>query len=498
MLAVLSTVDWVIIAAYGALVVGLGWWHNRKQKTSEDYLLGGRRLPWWAVGVSLIATSFSSVSLIGWTQAGASSGLAWLQFQIGDLIGLLIVLSLFLPYFSNLRLTTAYEFLEVRFGSVAARLASGIFLVTVLARAGILLFAAAVPIAWLTHESITLCVVIVGSAALLYSAVGGLGAVVWTDTLQFLLIVVGVLACFVLIAQDLSGGAGAIFDALFGEKATPLVNFDPDPGTVPTFWSAIFAYGTLTVAVFGTNQQAVQRFLACRDMRASRRAAFLGWGLGAFVTFLTLSLGAAMALWFQAEGRTAGGDSIFADFIALRVPSGLRGVLLAAVLAAAMSSMDSAIHSMSTAAWVDFLRPRNGVASDRRALLTTRCLTVFFGLLAIAAGLYAAEQKEEIIQLLLRWMGFLAGPMLGLFLLGILTRKRVGQASAVAATLVGYGAVYLLNRPFEGLANAKGVAPSSVLGHQGIHHMWTAPVTLCLTISAGLLISGIAATRRPR
>ncbi len=498
MLAVLSTVDWVIIAAYGALVVGLGWWHNRKQKTSEDYLLGGRRLPWWAVGVSLIATSFSSVSLIGWTQAGASSGLAWLQFQIGDLIGLLIVLALFLPYFSNLRLTTAYEFLEVRFGSVAARLASGIFLVTVLARAGILLFAAAVPIAWLTHESITLCVVIVGSAALLYSAVGGLGAVVWTDTLQFLLIVVGVLACFVLIAQDLSGGAGAIFDALFGEKATPLVNFDPDPGTVPTFWSAIFAYGTLTVAVFGTNQQAVQRFLACRDMRASRRAAFLGWGLGAFVTFLTLSLGAAMALWFQAEGRTAGGDSIFADFIALRVPSGLRGVLLAAVLAAAMSSMDSAIHSMSTAAWVDFLRPRNGVASDRRALLTTRCLTVFFGLLAIAAGLYAAEQKEEIIQLLLRWMGFLAGPMLGLFLLGILTRKRVGQASAVAATLVGYGAVYLLNRPFEGLANAKGVAPSSVLGHQGIHHMWTAPVTLCLTISAGLLISGIAATRRPR
>lgn len=487
MLALLEALDWTVVGIYAAIVVSLGIWYGRKSKTAEDHLVGGRRLPWWAIGISIIATSFSSISLVALTDDGARRGMHYFHTQAGDLLGMVIVAAFFLPRYQKHNLLTAYELLELRFGRAASRLASALFVLTVLARAGILLFAIASPLAYLLEVPLAPCIVGVGLIAMVYSTLGGMRAVVWTDTLQFLLIIGSVVTCFVVLAADLPGGAQGLADAVSARTASPFPNFDPDPARFPTFWTGLLAYGILAASIFGTNQQTVQRFLATKDVRAARRAGFLGWGLGAVIAALCLALGAAIATWTVHQGGEVLAKDTLATFVGARLPGGLKGVVVAGLLAAAMSSMDSTIHSMATSTWVDFLRPRGGVANDRHVLRVTMLLTVIYGVFAILAGLYAASQGEAIIQLLLKWMGWLLGPMLGLFLLALFTRS-VSQGAALFGVGVGYLGAYAMNLPVEGAPEAQ-----PWLVTQGLSTLWTCALAAMLTLSGALLAAGLGA-----
>ena len=178
MLAAAAALDWIIVALYGVAVVVIATLAQRRQKSSDDYLMAGRCLPWWLVGVSIIATAFSSISLLGWTGLGYKSGPQWFQLQAGELAAILVVCALFLPFFSRFRITTAYEYLERRFGPKARKLASALFHVQVLARAGLFLFLTARALAVFTDLDVETSIVVVGLAAMVYSSAGGLGAVV--------------------------------------------------------------------------------------------------------------------------------------------------------------------------------------------------------------------------------------------------------------------------------------------------------------------------------
>jgi len=293
-LAALATLDWLIVAAYGLLVIGVAWWSKRRQKTSDDYLLGGGRLPWWLVGMSIIATAFSSISLVTWTGYAYYQGPALMPLQLGELAAILIVISVFLPFFARLDITTAYEFLGRRFGRGARWLASAVFHIAVLARGGLFLFLTAQVLAVFTGLNVPACILIVGAAAMLYSSIGGLGAVVWTDGVQMLLVVGGVGAALALVVGELPGGLGDVWAVVTDPERPASYNLDPSLAAHPTLLSSILAYGVLALAVGGTNQQAVQRYLACEDLRASRRAALLSWAVGALVTALTFGLGLAL------------------------------------------------------------------------------------------------------------------------------------------------------------------------------------------------------------
>jgi SSS family solute:Na+ symporter len=477
----LAALDGIVMAAYGAVVLGIGWWANRRQASTEDYFLGGRRLRWWAVGVSLIATSFSSVSLIGGTGFGYTVGMTWLQLQIGDLIAIVVVALVFLPRFSRMRLTTAYEYLEERFGVVARTTASALFLIQTLLRASILVYAPAVALATVLDWSVPGAILVCSAAAVVYSAFGGISAVVWTDLIQMAVILFAVVYAMTLVCNDVPGGFDTVVDEARGLGRTRIVTVSASTNTPYNLLGACIPYAVLAISLFGTGQQAVQRFLSCRDETAARRAAITGWAVGTVALGATLFLGACLAIWASHHHRPLdvdGADAVLPAFLRTRLPAGFAGLVLAAILASSMSSLDSAIHSMSTAVIVDFrrrfARRAPGAAAELRV---ARLTTVACGVLATIGALYAAQRGEALLNLLIGWLGYFAGPLLGLFLLGMLTR-RVREAEAMAGVVAALAAVtWLVVFPPEGLFH-------------DVHRLWLAPFSCAVTVGVALAVFG--------
>jgi len=468
------------MALYGAVVLAIGWWANRRQKDSEDYFLGGRRLRWWAVGVSLVATSFSSISLIGGTGFGFQRGMGWLQLQIGDLLALAAVCILFLPFFSRLHLTTAYEYLEKRFGVLTRAVASLLFLGQTLLRTSILIYSPALALATLLGWSLPEAILVTAAAAILYSACGGITAVVWTDLIQLAVVVFGVVFCLVLVAGDIPGGLGAILDHAGRTGKLQVVTVRARTDTPFNLLGALVPYAVLALSLFGTGQQAVQRFLSCRDLQAARKAAVIAWAVGTLALGLTLFLGVCLGSWSALAPGAADmsglkTDQILPVFIGQRLPAGVRGLMLSAIVAASMSSLDSAIHSMSTALIVDFFRRfARRPPAPRAELALARWTTVGFGLAAVGGALYAAETTgaRGILETLVTWLGYFAGPLLGLFLLGLLTRR-----ATQAGVLIGVGL------SFSGIYAAVAWAAEGELW--GFHRLWLAPASCATTLVIG-------------
>ncbi|MHC4959619.1 MAG: sodium:solute symporter family transporter [Planctomycetota bacterium] len=483
----LAAADWIVMALYGAAVLAIGWAANRRQSDSEDYFLAGRRLPFWVVGVSLIATSFSSVSLIGGTGWGYAVGINWLQWQIGDLIALVVVGAFFLPFFARRPITTAYEYLEHRFGVAARTVASALFVGQTLLRASVLIYSPALALATVLGWSVETAIVVAAAAAILYSAFGGIGAVVWTDLIQMCVIVFAVGYCFFLIAGDVEGGLGALLDHARANGKLEPVQFSARMDTPFNLLGALVPYAVLATSLFGTGQQAVQRFLSCRDLKSARRAALLGWFVGSLSLGLTLLLGTCIAAWSDLGGidlAIGKGDKVLPVFIGARLPAGLAGLMLAAIFAASMSSLDSAVHSISTATIVDFVRRFSKRPPDsRRELKTARMCTVLVGIAAIAGALAAAQAETRILETLVKWLGYFAGPLLGMFLLGMFTR-RATEAGALAGVGVAFAGV---------------VASVALDGPKawGIHGIWLAPFSCVLTVAVGLVVSLFAGRACP-
>lgn len=482
----LTAPDWIVIALYGAVVLGVGWWANRRQKTSRDYFLGGGALPWWAVAASLAATSFSTSSLIGGTGFGhGPHGVSWFQLQIGDFLALGVVSLLFLPFFAQLRSTTAYEYLEKRFGVGARSVASVLFLVQTLLRTAILVYGPAVALQTLLGWSVEASIVFTALAAIVYSVSGGIAAVVWTDLIQLGVILVAVGACIAVVLADVPGGITAVVSHANRTGRLQVVSTEMQRGSIYNLVGAIVPYGVFALSLFGTGQQAVQRFLACKDLKAARRAAFGAWAAGASALGACLLLGVALAAWSELapNAKDLGVDAeVLPAFVGERLPAGLAGLVLAAIFAASMSSIDSAIHSMSTCTLIDFVqRFSRTPPDDARLLRYARFVTGCAGVLAVGGALLAAESARAggLLETTVTWLGYVAGPLLGLFLLGMLTR-RVGQTAALIGVFV---AAY-------GIALIVGWTDLATRGASGAWHpLWLAPASAALTCVAALLAS---------
>jgi len=479
----IAALDWLMIAAYALAVLLIGWAAARRQTSSEEYFLAGRRVRWWAAGVSLIATSFSGVSLVAGTGFGFAQGkgLRWIQLQIGDLLGLVVVCLLFLPFFAGLGITTAYEYLERRFGVFARTVASALFILQTVARAAVLVLVPAVTIQAVLGWRIESAIVATTAVAIVYSASGGMAAVVWTDLLQMAVVLFSVFFSLALVSADVPGGLDAILEHARAGDRLDVVNLDTDRSTVLNLTGALVPYAVLACSLFGTGQQSVQRFLSCRDLSSARRAGVTAWAIGSLALFLCLFLGVSLAAWadLAPDAVSLGeGDSVFPAFVGTRLPAGIAGLMLAAVFAASMSSLDSAIHSTSTALLVDFVRRFSRRPPTPRAeLFWARAATAGFGVAATVGALYAASRPTGILDTLVTWLGYFAGPLLGLFLLGMCSR-RANEAGA----LVGVGSAFAA------------VAAAALLGGArplGFHPLWLAPASALLTLGVGRAASGL-------
>jgi SSS family solute:Na+ symporter len=472
----MAAIDWIIIAGYALVVLGIGWRASRQQTNTDEYFRGERKLPWWAIGFSIIATSFSAASLLGGPGEGYHHGFLYLQLQLGDLVGYLLVILLFLPFFVRLNLTTAYEYLEKRFDAKTRSLGSLCFLLFVIARLGGLLYAASLVVATVTGLPLYGAILLVGVVSVVYTATGGIAAVVWTDVLQFAMIFVGLAAGLGAAVAAVPGGFAELWQTAAEGGKLSLVNLTWEPDSIRSLPTALVAYGILAFAVAGTNQQSVQRYVSCADEPSARKAILLGWFSGFVGVAATLLLGVLLFGFYTLMPglpEDIPADGILPHFIVNQVPPVASGLLVAAIFAAAMSSIDSALHSLATCMTVDFYqRYMRPTPSEMRSLRVAQGLIVVWGILGILSAFYVASTGEALLPFLVKYTTMFLGPLLGIFLMGVLFPR-------VNATGAFYGTI----------AAAALLAISSGFGWLSFPGIWQSAITAPLAVLLGLLIS---------
>jgi len=442
----IHAVDAVIVIVYMLAVLAFGLWIGRGQRTSSDYFLGGRSMPWVVLLLSIVATETSTVTFLSLPglSAAANGNLTFLQIAIGYIVGRLLIIQVLLPIYFRSENFTAYEVLEARFGKLSRRLTSVLFLVTRNLSDALRLFLTALVLQIVLGLNLTLSVILLGLITIIYTLVGGARSVIWNDGIQFVIYMLGAAAAFVIVVNDMPGGLPALLQ--FAEENHKLRLFDFDfrlAGPGMTFWSGVAGGAFLTMATHGTDQLMVQRYLSAKK----QRDAALSLGFSGVIVFLQfavfLGIGIALAGFYAqapAGDAAAGhGDRLFAYFIVNSMPLGLTGLTLAAVFAAAMSTLSSSLNSSATALISDIWLPlRKREIPQPQQLRAGRIATAAFGILqvGIATLVGLVGTTESTVFNVLKIAGFASGPVLGLFLLAV-ANPRVKQPAALMGFVVG-------------------------------------------------------------
>jgi SSS family transporter len=455
----LRAIDLSIIIAYLAGVTLLGIAFRRNQHSLRDYLLGGRTAPWWALAFSIVATETSTLTIIGTPALAYAGNLGFLQVVMGYLVGRIAIVLLFLPHYFRGEFFTAYQFIERRFGPQAKRAAAATFLVTRVLAEGVRVAAVGLVVSAALGTGPRASAAVVVALTLLYTFEGGMKAVIWTDVVQACLYLAGSILAFGLLLHGIPGGwsevarvsAGAgdklrVFDFSFSLRALG------NPAKTYTFWSGVIGGGFLTMASHGTDQTIVQRLLSAKSERESRWA-LLGSGVIIFAQFaLFLLLGVMLFVRDGAPAIVAGQsyDAVFPHFIMTVLPVGLRGLVIASILAVAMSNLSGSLNSLAASSVLDFrvlwggARPgeENIHGTDQTGLLQrSRWMTVAWGAAVLALG---TAHWGPVLEAGLTIASITYGSLLGIFLLGTLDR-RANQTGAIIGMFAGLTALVLIH-----------------------------------------------------
>jgi SSS family transporter len=439
-------IDLAIVVAYLVGTVLFGVWIGRGQRGISDYLLGDRNVPTWLVLLSIVATETSTATFLSVPGVAYTGNMTFLQLSFGYILGRYAVVWLLLPLYFRGELFTAYQVLSERFGGATKQAASLLFIVTRSLADGLRLFLAALVLKVMLFptasgeagfdEHLTMAVVIMGLATIVYTFFGGMKAVVWTDAIQFFIYILGAVLAFVVILDKLPAGWQSLADYGRSHGKFTIINTAWDFRQPYTLWAGVLGGAFFSLGSHGADQLMVQRYLSARSQKAAGRALWMsGWVvLAQFTLFLLLGVG--LACFYQGR-EFSRGDEVFAKFIVDELPVGVVGVTLAAVFAAAMSTLSSSLNSLAAAAVNDFYIPLAKPADNpRRILWITRGWTVFFGLVQMAVGIGGQFLAEAVVGNVLAIAGFTTGIVLGLFFLGIFG-GRADQRCALIALVGG-------------------------------------------------------------
>lgn len=445
----LHPLDLIIIVVYMLGTLAVGWWFSRKQRSIRDYFLSDSNAPWWALMGSIVATETSTVTFISVpafafaaNAGGVGGDFTFLQLVIGYMIGRVVIVALFIPLYFKGELFTVYQVLDQRFGGRVKRTAASLFLITRSLADGIRLFLTAIVLVALTGWADPVSILIIGVVTIAYTYLGGMAAVIWTDAIQLVVYLVGaVVAAFILLGK-IPGGWNEVVAVGNELHKFNLFDFTFDWSRSYTFWSGVIGGAFLTTATHGTDQLMVQRYLCARSARQATLA-LLTSGVVIFAQFvLFLLIGTMLFVFYQKVAVlpaevAAKADRVFPHFIVTQLPHGLIGLVVAAIFAAAMSTLSGSLNSLSATAVTDFYRPLFAPdKSDRHYLRASRLLTAVWGGVQIIVAMIAIAMKGRGVDAVLAVASFTNGPVLGLFLLSTLTR-RVGPPGALVGVLTG-------------------------------------------------------------
>jgi SSS family transporter len=436
----ISWLDLLVVIAYLGAITIFGAHFRKSQRTLRDYFLGGRRLPWWAISFSVVSAETSILTIISTPGIAYHSNLGFLQLVLGYLVGRVVVSFALIPRYFAGEMFTAYQLIEQRFGRHLKVFTGVLFLVTRALAEGVRVLAIVIVIGVVFKNGAVVALLIIAALTLFYTFEGGLTAVIWTDVIQLVIYFTGTAVALALALHAIPGGWAEVSRLAHSEgNKLAVFNFHFNWHEPYLFWSGLVGGAFLNTASHGTDQLIVQRLLAARDRRQSQ-VALLSSGLLILLQF-TLFLLAGVVLFafyyhFPPPRPFARPDQIFPIFVVTQLPRGLAGLLIAAIIAAAMANLSAAFNSLASSSVVDFYKPFiRPNADEKHYLAVSRAMTLAWGAVLVAIALAAQGLHRSALELALTIASVPYGSMLGIFLLGILT-KRVSGRGALAGAFV--------------------------------------------------------------
>ena len=355
-----SAVDLTVMILYFAALVFIGWYFSKRQKNTDDYFKGGQRIPWWAAGLSLFATALSAITFMSIPAKSYATDWSYILFNSGIVLICPLIIYLFVPYFRKLNISTAYEYLEVRFNKATRLICSVAFIVYQVGRMGVVLYLPSIAIHIVTGMNIFLCIALMGVFSIIYTRMGGIEAVVWTDALQTIILLGGALFCvFHIIHSTGLGFSGTITTAVQdGKFFLGSTKFDL---TNASMWTVLIATVFTNITTYGTDQSMVQRYLSTSSEKAAKRSVVTNAVIAVPATLIFFTIGTLLFVFYKTHPAElsvsmANTDAVFPWYIYSNLPTGLTGLLISGIFAAAMSTLSGSMNSAATAYVVD-IRP---------------------------------------------------------------------------------------------------------------------------------------------
>ena len=446
----MSSIDLVVIAVYIAGCTLMGAWLGSRSEGLKGYFLGESNIPAWAVMISIVATETSTATFLSVPGLAYRGDFTYLQLAFGYVIGRVVVATVLLPAYFRGKILTAYQLLQDRFGGPTRTTASLLFLVARSLGDGLRLFLAATVLRHLTGWSTGESIVAVAAVTVVYTFLGGMKAVIWTDVIQFSVYILGALVALTILAGKLPGGWPELFQTARSAGKFRLLDFSLDLTRPFTFWSGLIGGMVLNTATHGADQMMVQRYLSARSQRQAA-VALVASGLVVLIQFaFFLLIGASLWVFYRQFPPSAGvgsasaglgsSDEAFTYFIVYYLPTGVLGLLIAAIFSAAMGTLAGSLNSSASTIVNDLYRPFTGRSDERHLLRVSRLMTVLWGSVLTAVAFGARRLEDNVVNNALAIASFVSGILLGLFLLGVLTR-RVRQTAALVGVIAGITAV---------------------------------------------------------
>lgn len=437
-----GAVDFAVLVAYLAGTTALGVWLGKNQKDSQKYFVADRSLPWWAVMFSIVASETSALTFISIPGLAYTGNLGFLQVCAGYILGRVVVARVLLPRYFDGKLVTAYTLLETRFGPETRRFASIVFMVTRAMADSVRVFATAIPIALIIGPVVPreylmpAAILVLGALTIVYTWRGGMRAVVWTELLQAAIYVTGGICAVALLGGAVTGGWRHILSSAGAAGKLTAISFYTGFDQPHTMFAGLIGGAFLAMASHGTDQLIVQRLLSARSLKDAQRA-IIGSGIAVFVQF-TLFLAVGLGLWSLYAGRDFGTpDAIFPTFILEHMPHGLLGLIVAAIVAATMSTHSGAINSLAAATTMDIWLPlTRRPVTEAATFRAGRLFALMWGVVLTGGALLYPESRTPVVVVALSIASFTYGALLGAFFLGIYN-VRAKQRDAILGMSVG-------------------------------------------------------------
>ena len=435
--------NYSILTVYLLSLIAIGIVLARRQKSEDDYFLAGRRMPWIPVAMSMYASATSASTFMGLPGVAFDSGMAILAACLVSLLLVPILAGLLYPTYRRMRCTTSYEYIGLRFGQTGRYAVSTLFILSRLGWLGIVVYAPAKALSIATGMELTYAILIIGVLATAYTTLGGLAAVIWTDVLQFLILVGGAIWVLISLTHAIPDGISGII-----AESRTAHHFNALTWTVTltkiSTLSVLLHFSLQMLQEYGTDQLSVQRMLSVSTTRGATKATVFNAMTDLIMISTLLFVGLGLFVFYQHHPEALGnvdGDSVLAHYVITQLPNGVSGVIISAIFAAAMSSMDSGINSIATVIENDFLSTLRKTKKSHKAMVSeARLLTMLLGALSIGLAFYVASKGGGIVQQFAKFMSLFSAPVLALFILGFayhkanLTGWLIGAAIAIVTT----------------------------------------------------------------